>query len=107
MKDDIAKLVKDLPQRAENAHATSTSWTRQLYSVTSEDLHRLALQPGRPDQHRRPGRRGRQGFGYPQLSQEFIVKANPDFDLPGRRQVLPAVADTVKAAQPAGPASPR
>ena len=61
-----------------------------LYSVDVEDVHRPDLRPVRPDQHRRPGRQGR--GGYPQLSAEHILQADPD---------LIFLADTSAAAQSA------
>ena len=56
MNDDIAKLVQDVPQR-------STKLTYfyelgpELLHGDQQDLHRIAVQPGRLGEHRRSGRR--------------------------------------------------
>ncbi|MCX4468847.1 ABC transporter substrate-binding protein [Micromonospora sp. NBC_01655] len=78
MKDDIAKLTKDLPQRS-----TKLTYYHELgpelYSATSKtfigSIYALAGLENIADPSDADGRNG----GYPQLSQEVIVKANPDF----------------------------
>ncbi|WP_428962548.1 ABC transporter substrate-binding protein [Micromonospora fluostatini] len=78
MQDEIAALLKDLPQRSgkltyyhelgpELYSVTSRTYIGSLY--TQLGLENIA-DPADPD-----GNKG----GYPQLSQEMIVKADPDF----------------------------
>ncbi|SCG70201.1 ABC transporter substrate-binding protein [Micromonospora halophytica] len=78
MKDDIAKLVKDLPQRSKKLtyyHELGP----ELYTATSRtfigSIYALAGLENIADASDADGKAG----GYPQLSQEVIVKANPDF----------------------------
>lgn len=78
MKDDIAELVADLPQRAEKLtyfHEISP----ELYTATSKtfigSLYALAGLENIADPADADGESG----GYPQLSEEVIVQANPDF----------------------------
>lgn len=78
MRDDIAELVADLPQRAEKLtyfHELSP----ELYTATSKtfigSLYALAGLENIADPADADGASG----GYPQLSEEIIVKANPDF----------------------------
>ncbi|MFF5172695.1 ABC transporter substrate-binding protein [Micromonospora sp. NPDC000089] len=78
MKDDIAKLVKDLPQRSKKLtyfHELGP----ELYTATSKtfigSLYALAGLENVADASDADGK----AAGYPQLSQEVIVKANPDF----------------------------
>lgn len=78
MKDDIAKLVADLPQRAEKLtyfHELSPD----LYTATSKtfigSLYTLVGLENIADPADADGESG----GYPQLSEEIIVEANPDF----------------------------
>ncbi|MGW0216764.1 ABC transporter substrate-binding protein [Micromonospora chokoriensis] len=96
MKDDIAKLVKDLPQRTakltyfhelgpELYSATSKTFIGSLYSKVG--LTNIA------DQADADGKNG----GYPQLSQEFVVKANPDFVFLADSKCCQQNADSVKA----------
>ena len=96
MKDDIAKLVKDLPQRAEKLtyfHELGP----ELYSATSKtfigSLYGLAGLANIADPADADGKNG----GYPQLSQEFIVKADPDFVFLADAKCCQQSADTVKA----------
>jgi iron complex transport system substrate-binding protein len=77
MKDDIAKLVNDLPQRSEKLtyfHELGP----ELYTATSKtfigSIYSLAGLVNIADPADANGAAG----GYPQLSQESIVKANPD-----------------------------
>ncbi|MBY8871928.1 ABC transporter substrate-binding protein [Micromonospora sp. PLK6-60] len=77
MKDDIAKLVKDLPQRS----AKLTYFHElgpELYTATSNtfigSLYTLAGLENIADPSDADGK----AAGYPQLSQEVIVKADPD-----------------------------
>ncbi|QGN45869.1 ABC transporter substrate-binding protein [Micromonospora sp. WMMD558] len=96
MKDDIAKLVADLPKRSEKLTyfhelgpelytATSRTFIGSLYTLAG--LENIA-DPADPD--------GKSG-GYPQLSQEVIVKANPDFVFLADTKCCQQSADTVKA----------
>ncbi|MGN9774752.1 ABC transporter substrate-binding protein [Micromonospora sp. H33] len=96
MKDDIAKLVADLPKRSakltyfhelgpELYTATSKTFIGSIYSLAG--LENIA-DPADAD--------GKSG-GYPQLSQEVIVKANPDFVFLADTKCCQQSADTVKA----------
>ncbi|MET7960233.1 ABC transporter substrate-binding protein [Micromonospora zamorensis] len=96
MKDDIAKLVKDVPQRAgkltyyhelgpELYTATSKTFIGTLYSQIG--LTNIAD----------PADADGKSAGYPQLSQEFIVKANPDFVFLADSKCCQQNADSVKA----------
>ncbi|MEU6072184.1 ABC transporter substrate-binding protein [Micromonospora sp. NPDC047074] len=96
MKDDIAKLVADLPQRAEKLTyyhelgpefytATSKTFIGSLYALVG--LENIA-DPADAD--------GKSG-GYPQLSQEVIVKADPDFVFLADTKCCQQSAETVKA----------
>lgn len=78
MQDDIAELVADLPERAEKLtyfHELGP----ELYTATSKtfigSLYALAGLENIADPADADGASG----GYPQLSEEVIVKANPDF----------------------------
>jgi iron complex transport system substrate-binding protein len=94
MKDDIAKLVKDLPKRA-----TPLSYYYELdptlYSVTSKtfigslfDLAGLKNVADAADT---------KGSGYPQLSAESLVKSNPDLIFLADTKCCAQNLDTVKA----------
>ncbi|MEV4462490.1 ABC transporter substrate-binding protein [Micromonospora echinofusca] len=96
MKDDIAKIVADLPKRAEKLTyfhelgpelytATSKTFIGSLYTMVG--LENIA-DASDPD--------GKQG-GYPQLSQEVIVKADPDFVFLADTKCCQQSAETVKA----------
>ena len=96
MRDDIAKLVKDLPQRS----AKLTYYHElgpELYSVTSKtfigSLYAMAGLENIADPADADGRNG----GYPQLSQEVIVKADPDFIFLADTKCCKQGPDTVKA----------
>ncbi|MGW3619563.1 ABC transporter substrate-binding protein [Micromonospora arida] len=96
MKDDIAKLVKDLPQRAGKLtyfHELGP----ELYSATSKTfIGSLYSQAGLTN-IADPADADGKSFGYPQLSQEFIVKADPDFVFLADAKCCQQNADTVKA----------
>jgi ABC-type Fe3+-hydroxamate transport system substrate-binding protein len=96
MKDDIAKLVKDLPQRAEKLtyfHELGP----ELYSATSKTfIGSLYSQAGLTN-IADPADADGKNAGYPQLSQEFIVKADPDFVFLADAKCCQQSADTVKA----------
>ncbi|MEU8179803.1 ABC transporter substrate-binding protein [Micromonospora sp. NPDC049044] len=96
MKDDIAKLVKDLPQRAEKLtyfHELGP----ELYSATSKTfIGSLYSQAGLTN-IADPADADGKSAGYPQLSQEFIVKADPDFVFLADARCCQQNADTVKA----------
>ncbi|MCX4387218.1 ABC transporter substrate-binding protein [Micromonospora peucetia] len=96
MKDDIAKLVSDLPKRAEKLTyfhelgpelytATSKTFIGSLYGMVG--LENIA------DASDADGKQG----GYPQLSQEVIVKADPDFVFLADSKCCQQSAETVKA----------
>ncbi|MFI6261611.1 ABC transporter substrate-binding protein [Micromonospora sp. NPDC051006] len=96
MKDDIGKLVKDLPQRPEKLtyyHELGT----ELYSATSKtfigSLYAMAGLENIADPADADGKNG----GYPQLSQEVIVKADPDFIFLADTKCCQQSAETVKA----------
>ncbi|MFI0791697.1 ABC transporter substrate-binding protein [Micromonospora rubida] len=96
MKDDIAKLTKDLPQRS-----TKLTYYHELgpelYSATSKtfigSIYTLAGLENIADPSDADGRNG----GYPQLSQEVIVKANPDFVFLADTKCCKQNLETVKA----------
>ncbi|NJP31283.1 ABC transporter substrate-binding protein [Micromonospora thermarum] len=96
MKDDIAKLVADLPKRSEKLtyfHELGP----ELYTATSKtfigSIYSLAGLENIADPADADGKSG----GYPQLSQEVIVKANPDFVFLADTKCCQQSADTVKA----------
>ena len=96
MKDDIASLTKDLPKRS----AKLTYYHElgpELYSVTSKtflgSIYALAGLENIADPADADGKQG----GYPQLSQEVIVKANPDFVFLADTKCCKQNPDTVKA----------
>ncbi|MCM0677426.1 ABC transporter substrate-binding protein [Micromonospora phytophila] len=96
MKDDIAKLVKDLPQRTEKLtyfHELGP----ELYTATSKtfigSLYTLAGLGNIADPADADGKQG----GYPQLSQEVIVKADPDFVFLADTKCCKQSPETVKA----------
>ncbi|MFI7426160.1 ABC transporter substrate-binding protein [Micromonospora sp. NPDC049836] len=96
MKDDIASLTKDLPKRT-----TKLTYYHELgpelYSVTSKtflgSIYALAGLENIADPADADGKQG----GYPQLSQEVIVKANPDFVFLADTKCCKQNPDTVKA----------
>ncbi|WBB65463.1 ABC transporter substrate-binding protein [Micromonospora sp. WMMD812] len=96
MRDDIAKLVKDLPQRSEKLtyyHELGP----ELYSATSKtfigSLYTMAGLENIADPTDADGKNG----GYPQLSQEIIVKADPDFVFLADTKCCQQSGETVKA----------
>ncbi|MGS2613814.1 ABC transporter substrate-binding protein [Micromonospora sp. LZ34] len=96
MKDDIAKLVAGLPQRAEKLtyyHELGP----ELYTATSKtfigSLYAMAGLANIADPADADGKNG----GYPQLSQEVIVKADPDFVFLADTKCCQQSAETVKA----------
>lgn len=94
MKDDIAKLVKDVPQRT-----TPLTYYYELdptlYSVTSKtfigSLFELAGLKNVADAA------DAKGSGYPQLTAESLVKANPDLIFLADTKCCGQSLDTVKA----------
>ncbi|MFD0595471.1 ABC transporter substrate-binding protein [Catellatospora coxensis] len=94
MKDDIAKLVKDLPKRA-----TPLSYYYELdptlYSVTSKtfigSLFELAGLKNVADAA------DTKGSGYPQLTAESLVKSNPDLIFLADTKCCQQSLDSVKA----------
>ncbi|MER7419034.1 ABC transporter substrate-binding protein [Micromonospora peucetia] len=96
MKDDIAKLVADLPKRAEKLtyfHELGP----ELYTATSKtfigSLYGLVGLENIADASDADGKQG----GYPQLSQEVIVKADPDFVFLADTKCCQQNGETVKA----------
>ncbi|MGN9802935.1 ABC transporter substrate-binding protein [Micromonospora sp. L32] len=96
MKDDIAKLVKDLPQRSEKLtyyHELGP----ELYTATSKtfigSIYALAGLENIADASDADGKNG----GYPQLSQEVIVKADPDFVFLADTKCCQQTPETVRA----------
>ncbi|MFI7604743.1 ABC transporter substrate-binding protein [Micromonospora sp. NPDC049366] len=96
MRDDITKLVKDLPQRSKKLtyyHELGP----ELYSATSKtfigSLYAMAGLENIADPADADGSNG----GYPQLSQEVIVNANPDFVFLADSKCCQQSAETVKA----------
>ncbi|MFJ8579110.1 ABC transporter substrate-binding protein [Micromonospora sp. NPDC093277] len=96
MKDDIATLTGSLPKRAEKLtyyHELGP----ELYTATSKtfigSIYALAGLENIADPSDADGKNG----GYPQLSQEVIVKANPDFVFLSDTKCCQQSADTVKA----------
>ncbi|MFE9202613.1 ABC transporter substrate-binding protein [Micromonospora sp. NPDC007230] len=96
MKDDIAALTKELPQRAKKLTyyhelgpelytATSKTFIGSIYALAG--LENIA-DPSDADGTKR---------GYPQLSQEVIVKANPDFVFLSDTKCCQQSPETVKA----------
>lgn len=96
MKDDIAKLVKDVPQRA-----TKLSYYYELdptlYSVTSKTfigaLFSLAGLENVADPSDADGKKG----GYPQLSAEALVKSDPDLIFLADTKCCQQSLETVRA----------
>jgi len=96
MKDDVAALTGSLPKRAEKLtyyHELGP----ELYSATSKtfigSIYALAGLENIADPSDADGKNG----GYPQLSQEVIVKANPDFVFLSDTKCCQQTAETVKA----------
>ncbi|GHJ50577.1 ABC transporter substrate-binding protein [Catellatospora sp. TT07R-123] len=94
MKDDIAKLVKDLPQRSKPL-TYYYELDPTLYSVTSKtfigSLFTLAGLTNVADAA------DTKGTGYPQLTAESLVKSNPDLIFLADTKCCTQNADTVKA----------
>ena len=96
MKDDLAKLVKDLPQRSRKLtyyHELDPNY----YTVTSKtfvgSLYALVGLENIADPADADGAKG----GYPQLSQEALIKADPDFIFLADAECCQQTADTAKA----------
>ncbi|MEV1288258.1 ABC transporter substrate-binding protein [Micromonospora sp. NPDC049679] len=96
MKDDIATLVKDLPQRSKKL-TYYYELDPTYFTVTSQtfvgSLFTLAGMENVADPADADGAKG----GYPQLSQESIVKANPDLIFLADTKCCKQTAETVKA----------
>jgi iron complex transport system substrate-binding protein len=96
MKDDIAKLVKDVPQRS-----TKLTYYYELdptlYSVTSKtfigSLFGMVGLENVADAADADGAKG----GYPQLSAEALIKDNPDLIFLADTKCCQQSAETVKA----------
>lgn len=95
MKDDIDKLVKDLPRRSEKLRYFHELGP-ELYTATSKtfigSIYSLAGLENIADPADANGAAG----GYPQLSQEAIVKANPDFVFLADTKCCKQTPETVK-----------
>ncbi|SCL24236.1 iron complex transport system substrate-binding protein [Micromonospora nigra] len=96
MKDDIAKIVAEVPERAEKPtyfHELGP----ELYTATSKtfigSLYTLAGLENIADAADADGSNG----GYPQLSQEVIVDADPDFIFLADTKCCQQSPETVKA----------
>ncbi|MBO4207539.1 ABC transporter substrate-binding protein [Micromonospora echinofusca] len=96
MRDDIAKLVADLPKRAEPLtyfHELGP----ELYTATSKtfigSVYALAGLQNIADPADADGSKG----GYPQLSQEALIKADPDFVFLSDTKCCQQSPETVKA----------
>jgi iron complex transport system substrate-binding protein len=96
MRNDIGKLVKDLPQRSKKL-TYYYELDPSYYSVTSKtfigSLFTLVGLENVADQADADGSKG----GYPQLSAEALIKANPDFVFLADTKCCKQNADTVKA----------
>ncbi|MBV1851996.1 ABC transporter substrate-binding protein [Catellatospora sp. NEAU-YM18] len=94
MKDDIAKLVKDLPQRGKPL-TYYYELDPTLYSVTSKtfigSLFTLAGLTNIADAS------DTKNTGYPQLTAESLIKANPDLIFLADTKCCAQNADSVKA----------
>ncbi|MDI1461871.1 ABC transporter substrate-binding protein [Catellatospora sp. KI3] len=94
MKDDIAKLVKDLPQRSKPL-TYYYELDPTLYSVTSKtfigSLFTLAGLTNVADAA------DPKGSGYPQLTAESLIKSNPDLIFLADTKCCAQNADSVKA----------
>jgi iron complex transport system substrate-binding protein len=96
MKDDIAKLLADLPERTEKLtyyHEVDPNY----YTVTSKtflgSLYAMVGLENIADPADADGSAG----GYPQLSQEAIIKADPDFIFLADTKCCQQSPETVKA----------
>jgi iron complex transport system substrate-binding protein len=96
MKDDITKIVAEVPQRAQ-APTYFHELGPELYTATSKtfigSIYALAGLENIADAADADGKNG----GYPQLSQEVIVQANPDFVFLSDVKCCQQSAATVKA----------
>jgi iron complex transport system substrate-binding protein len=96
MKDDVTAIVSSVPQRAKRP-TYYYELGEELYSVTSKtfigSLFTMAGLDNIADAADPTGAKG----GYPQLSEEFIVKANPDFVFLADTKCCGQSPDTVKA----------
>ncbi|MEV6811997.1 ABC transporter substrate-binding protein [Micromonospora sp. NPDC051296] len=96
MKDDIAKIVAEVPQRVQ-APTYFHELGPELYTATSKtfigSVYTLAGLENIAD----PADADGKSAGYPQLSQEVIVKANPDFVFLADAKCCQQSAETVKA----------
>ena len=96
MKDDIAKLVKDVPQRAEKL-TYYYELDPTLHTVTSKTfigaLFSLAGLENVADPSDADGKKG----GYPQLSVEGLVRSNPDLIFLADTKCCQQSLETVKA----------
>ncbi|TCB92840.1 ABC transporter substrate-binding protein [Micromonospora zingiberis] len=96
MKDDIAKISAEVPQRVQ-APTYFHELGPELYTATSKtfigSIYALAGLENIADAADADGKSG----GYPQLSQEVIVQANPDFVFLSDVKCCQQSAATVKA----------
>jgi iron complex transport system substrate-binding protein len=96
MKDDITKIAAEVPQRAE-APTYFHELGPELYTATSKtfigSIYSLAGLENIADAADADGKNG----GYPQLSQEVIIDADPDFIFLGDVRQAGQTADKVKA----------
>ena len=94
MKEDIAKLVADLPQRSKKL-TYYYELDPNLYSVTSKTFIGAVLALAGLANVADPADAA--GGGYPQLNAESLVKANPDLIFLADSRCCQQNADTVKA----------
>ncbi len=96
MTDDITKIVAEVPQRVQ-APTYFHELGPELYTATSKtfigSIYALAGLENIADPADADGKNG----GYPQLSQEVIVQANPDFVFLSDVKCCQQSAETVKA----------
>ncbi|MFT7841242.1 ABC transporter substrate-binding protein [Saccharothrix sp. BKS2] len=96
MKDDIAGIIADVPQRQDKP-TYYYELDQTLYSVTGQTfVGKLFEQVGLVNVADAVDS-GQAGTGYPQLSAEFVIKADPDLIFLADTKCCQQSADTVKA----------
>ncbi|MEO3748502.1 ABC transporter substrate-binding protein [Plantactinospora sp. B5E13] len=96
MKDDIAKLTADLPQRAKKL-TYFYELGPEYYSATSKTFVGSLFTLGGLENIADPADADGAKDGYPQLSEEAIIQANPDLVFLADTKCCQQSADTVKA----------
>ena len=106
MKAEIDKIVKGVPARdTPLSYYYELDPTLLLRDV--EDVHRVDLRAVRADQRGRPADADGSKGGYPQLSAETLVKANPDMIFLADSKCCKQIGDVGHRRARAGPASRR